>query len=131
MKITETKSEVSSYSGCANPLTNSCVQNSPEIQLAIVSAKKHTSVKDRVMDTNSKAVRGSIPANALMHMQKSSEDFREIVPTAPKHIAANGKQALMLLQSAAAFIPVQEAIGVALKIIEVCEVREIPMKVAR
>ena len=37
---------------------------------------------------------------------------------------ATGKQALKVLQSAAAFIPVpliREAVGVALKIIEVCE----------
>lgn len=53
------------------------------------------------------------------------------------YITASGKQALILLQSAAAVIPVpllQEAIGVALKIIEVCEVREIlfaQKKVAR
>ena len=45
-----------------------------------------------------------------------------------KYITASGKQVLTLLQSAAAVIPVpllQEAIGVAVKIIEVCEVREI------
>ena len=39
---------------------------------------------------------------------------------------ATGKQALVVLQSAAAFIPVpliREAVGVALKIIEVCEER--------
>ena len=37
---------------------------------------------------------------------------------------ATGKQSLKVLQSAAAFIPVpliQEAVGVALKIIEICE----------
>ena len=45
-----------------------------------------------------------------------------------KYITASGKQVLTLLQSAAAVIPVpmlREAIGVAVKIIEVCEVREI------
>lgn len=44
------------------------------------------------------------------------------------YITASGKQVLTLLQSAAAVIPVpmlREAIGVAVKIIEVCEVREI------
>ena len=44
------------------------------------------------------------------------------------YITATGEQALMLLQSAGALIPValiQEAIGVALKIIELCEVRKI------
>ena len=45
-----------------------------------------------------------------------------------KYISASGKQVLTLLQSAAAIIPIpmlQEAINVAVKIIEVCEVREI------
>ena len=48
---------------------------------------------------------------------------------------ATGKQALKVLQSAAAFIPVpliKEAVGVALKIMEVCEeqfeVRKIPLR---
>jgi hypothetical protein len=44
-------------------------------------------------------------------------------------MTASGKQVLTLLQSAAAVIPVpmlKEVIGVAVKIIEVCEVREIP-----
>ena len=58
-----------------------------------------------------------------------SEKPRDVIPTTTKYITATGKQALMLLQSAATLIPVpliQEAIGVALKIIEVCEVRKIP-----
>jgi hypothetical protein len=58
-----------------------------------------------------------------------SEDPPEVIPTTKTYIAASGKQALMLLQSAAGLIPVpliKEAIGVALKIIQVCEVRKIP-----
>ena len=45
-----------------------------------------------------------------------------------EYITASGKQVLTLLQSAATVIPVpmlKEAIGVAIKIIEVCEVRKI------
>ena len=45
-----------------------------------------------------------------------------------KYITASGKQVLTLLQSAATVIPVpmlQEAIGAAVKIIELCEVRQI------
>jgi hypothetical protein len=60
-----------------------------------------------------------------------SEKPREVIPTTKTYIAASGKQALMLLQSAAALIPVpliKEAIGVALNIIQVCEVRKIPPK---
>ena len=81
MKITEMKSEVSIDSGCANSLTNRCVQNSPENQLAIVSAEKdHTSVKDRVMEAKSEAVRGLI---FILPTQKSSETPREVVLTTP------------------------------------------------
>jgi hypothetical protein len=59
--------------------------------------------------------------------QKSSENSQKVVPTTIKYITASGKQVLTLLQSAAAVIPVpmlKETIGVAVKIIEVCEVRE-------
>jgi hypothetical protein len=48
-----------------------------------------------------------------------------------KYITASGKEVLTLLQSAAALIPVpmlREAIGVAVKIIEVCGVRKILRK---
>jgi hypothetical protein len=58
-------------------------------------------------------------------IQKLSENTRAVVPTTTQYIMATGKQALALLQSAASVIPVpllQEAIGVAMKIIEVCEV---------
>ena len=102
----------------ANFLTANCIQKLSESELAIVSAtKEYKSVKDRVVETNSGAVR-----------EKSSENPREVIPTTTKYIAATGKKVLTLLQSAATFIPVpliQETIGVALKIIEVCEVRKI------
>jgi hypothetical protein len=70
------------------------------------------------------------PTNYLTQIcnQESSENSRKVVPTMTKYITASGKQVLTLLQSAAAVIPVpmlQEAIGVAVKIIEVCEVRRI------
>ena len=84
-------------------------------------------MEDRVKETNSKAVRGLIHPNSLTHIsiQKSSETPRDVVPSKTKYIAATGKQALMF---SAALIPVpmmQEAIGVALKIIQMCEVRKI------
>ena len=71
-----------------------------------------------------------------MRIQKSSENTREVVPTTPKYIAANGKQALMLLQSAAAFMPVTARSKWSftkelVRIIEVCKAREILGKVAR
>ncbi|KIM39270.1 hypothetical protein M413DRAFT_29445 [Hebeloma cylindrosporum] len=56
--------------------------------------------------------------------EELSETTRALVPTTKQYIVASGKQSLTLLQSAASVIPVpllQEAIGVALKIIEVCE----------
>ena len=132
LNFTKTDSEVTINLGCANFLTTICVQKLPENELAIVSrTKEPTSVEDRVKETNSKAVRGLIHPNSLTHIsiQKSSETPRDVVPSKTKYIAATGKQALMLLQSAAALIPVpmmQEAIGVALKIIQMCEVRKIP-----
>ena len=59
-------------------------------------------------------------------IQESSEKSREVIPTTAEYVMATGKQTLMALQSAAAFIPVpliREAVGVALKIIKVCEKR--------
>jgi hypothetical protein len=63
-----------------------------------------------------------------------SEIHRKVIPTTTKYITAAGKQALILLQSAATLIPVsliQEAIGVAIKIIQICEVSKILAQVAR
>jgi len=48
------------------------------------------------------------------------------VPTKAEYTMATGKEILTLLQTAAGIIPVpllQDAIGVALNIIQVCEVR--------
>ena len=57
----KTKSEVRINSGCANISTTNFIQKLPENELAIVSkTKENTSVEDRVMETNSKAVRGLI-----------------------------------------------------------------------
>ena len=69
---------------------------------------------------------GSRPAIPLtdIGIQKLSDNSRTAVPTTD-YITATGKEVLIVLQSAAKVIPVpllQEAIGVALKIIEVCEV---------
>ena len=68
----------------------------------------------------------SYPASSLTHIgiQISSENPREVVPSTAQYIMDIGKQTLKVLQSAAAFIPVpliREAVGVALKIMEVCE----------
>ncbi|PPQ84114.1 hypothetical protein CVT26_013224, partial [Gymnopilus dilepis] len=54
----------------------------------------------------------------------SSQATRSSVPAAARYLAVTGKEVLTVLQSAAGIVPVpllQEAIGVALKIIEVCE----------
>ena len=71
---------------------------------------------------------GSRPAIPLtdIGIQKLSEFARTAVPTTSDYITTTGKEVLMVLQSAAEVIPVpllRDAIGVALKIIEVCEVR--------
>ena len=73
-KVRETNSEVSNEH-CANFLTTNCVQDLPINELSIVSTKKErTSVEDRDVETNSKAVvRGLIliapgPAISLTHI---------------------------------------------------------------
>ena len=68
----------------------------------------------------------SYPVLSLTHIwiQESSNNPREVIPSTSKYFMATGKQSLKVLQSAAAFIPVpliREAVGVALKIMEVCE----------
>ena len=55
-KVTETNTEVRNEH-CANFLTINCVQDLPTNELSIISTKKEcTSVEDRVVETNSKAV---------------------------------------------------------------------------
>ena len=64
----------------------------------------------------------------LSDHQKLSENLQSVVPTKTDYAMSTVKEVLTLSQSAAAMIPVpflQEAIGVALKIIQVCEVRRI------
>jgi len=61
--------------------------------------------------------------------------IQKVAPTTKDYAVATGKEVLAVLQSAASLIPVPflgEAIGVAIKVIEICEVRRIPpMNVAR
>ena len=62
----------------------------------------------------------------LIYWQKLSENLECIVPTKTDYAMATVKEVLTLAQSAASMIPVpflKETIGVALKIIQVCEVR--------
>ena len=71
---------------------------------------------------------GSRPAISLtsIWIQKLSENSQSAVPTKTDYAMATVKEVLTLAQSAASMIPVpflKEAIGVALKIIQVCEVR--------
>jgi len=71
---------------------------------------------------------GSRPAISLTSMwtQNLFENSQSVVPTKKDYTMATVKEVLTLSQSAAAVIPIpflQEAIGVALKIIQVCEVR--------
>ncbi|KAF8900857.1 hypothetical protein CPB84DRAFT_1847095 [Gymnopilus junonius] len=59
-------------------------------------------------------------------VKKSSSPGSAAVPTTTQYATATGKEVLTILESAAGIIPVpflQEAIGVALKIIQVCEER--------
>jgi hypothetical protein len=71
---------------------------------------------------------GSRPAIFLtsMWIQNLFENSQSVVPTKTDYAMATVKEILTLSQSAAGVTPVpflQEAIGVALKIIQVCEVR--------
>ena len=71
---------------------------------------------------------GSRPAISLtsIQIQKLSENSQSAVPTKTDYAVATVKEVLTLAQSAASVIPVpflKEAIGVALKIIQLCDVR--------
>ena len=73
---------------------------------------------------------GSRPAISLtfIRIQKLAENSQSesVVPTKTDYALATVKEVLTLAQSAASVVPVpflQEAIGVALKIIQLCEVR--------
>ena len=70
----------------------------------------------------------SRPAISLtsIWIQKLAENSQNVVPTKTDYAVATVKEVLTLSQSAASVIPVpllKEAIGVALKIIQLCEVR--------
>ena len=59
-------------------------------------------------------------------IQLLAENSQHVVPTRTDYAMATVKEVLTLSQSAASVIPVpflQEAIGLALKIIQLCEVR--------
>ena len=61
-----------------------------------------------------------------MWIQNLFENSQAVVPTKTDYTMATVKEVLTLSQSAAAVLPIpflQEAIEVALKIIQVCEVR--------
>ena len=61
-----------------------------------------------------------------MWIQNLVANSQSVVPTKTEYTIATVKEVLTLSQSAAGVMPVpflQEAIGVALEIIEVCEVR--------
>jgi hypothetical protein len=61
-----------------------------------------------------------------MWIQNLFKNSQSIVPTKTDYTMATVKEVLTLSQSAAVVIPIpflQEAIGVALKIIQICEVR--------
>ena len=129
-KSTKAKhSEVSTNLCRTIPLTHRCVQKLPQNPPTIVPAT--TSPKNQVIEPKSDKVcrvvgpRPAIPLTDIV-IQKLSENSWTAVPTTTDYITATGKEVLIVLESAAKVIPVpflQDAIGVALKIIEVCEVR--------
>jgi hypothetical protein len=114
-------------------LTQSPSQEPP---LATVEVAAPDPVVKKLMEPESDEVSGLIHVVwTLMSIcvQISSENTRAVVPSTTQYIVATGKQALALLQTAASVTPVplvQDAIGVARRIIEVCEVRAILFTVA-
>ena len=77
------------------------------------------------MKPNPDEVRSHYSLTSIL-IQKLSENSQSVVPTKTDYTIATVKEVLTLSQSAASVIPVpflKEAIGVALKIIQLCEVR--------
>jgi hypothetical protein len=122
-QTTEAKLEVRIDSSCVISLTQ--IQEHP---LAIVQHAAPVPVAKIFTEPESDEVNGlnQCPMGSdESFIQKLFENTLEVVPTKTQYIMASGKQALALLQTAASVIPVpllQDAIGVAMKIIEVCEV---------
>ncbi|PPQ97464.1 hypothetical protein CVT26_002812 [Gymnopilus dilepis] len=91
-------------------------------------SKKSTKGKEKEHDDESldtSEVKASTSNGRPKEMKAtSSNGSRSAAPSTGEYLAASGKEVLSILESAAGVIPVpllQEAIGVALKIIEVCE----------
>ena len=122
--------EVSIDSCCAISLTHSYVQ---ENQLAIVKVPAPVPVRTFFMEPESDEVSGlvhvlwTLTSICIQNLSKNAPKWAD-APTTMQYAMATGKEALALLHSAASIIPVpllKDAIGVAMKIIELCEVRGI------
>ena len=77
------------------------------------------------MEPNTDEVRSHCSLMSIL-TQKLAENSQSVVPTKTDYSMATVKEVLTLSQSAASVIPVpflKEAITVALKIIQLCEVR--------
>jgi hypothetical protein len=104
-----------------------------EHPLAIVAPDP---VAKNVMEQESDQVSGLIHVVwqlTSICIQILSQNTRAVVPSTTQYIMVTGKQALALLQTAATVTPVpllQDAIEIARKIIEICEVRGILYTVA-
>ena len=102
---------------------------------AIVPATTHA---ENVMESKPDEVGWSVhvPRSlTFIWIQRLSKNSQSVVPTKTDYAVATVKEVLTLAQSAASVIPVpflKETISVALKIIQLCEVRIIPpLKIAR
>jgi hypothetical protein len=112
-------------------LTHSCWQKLPENPQANIQAT--TSSKRQFMNLKADEVRGSIRVLQKfltdIWIQKLSENSQTVV-SITEYNTASMKAVLTMLQSVAGFMPfplaMQHAIGVALTIIQLCEVRWIP-----
>ena len=91
---------------------------------ATAFAENHTEPKpDEVRWSESVHILRSLTSICIQELPENSQS---VVPTKTDYAVSTVKEVLTLSQSAAFMIPVpflKEAIGVALKIIQVCEVR--------
>jgi len=124
------------FVGCAISLTHWWVQKLEAYPPTIAPASP--SVENQVTKPKANNVSWSVhvlQSLTSMCIQKLSENSTTAVSTTKDYAMATVKEVLTLSHSAAGVMPVpflREAIGVALKIIQVCEVRFIPpLNVAR
>ena len=127
-KSTEKKlPEVSANLCCAISLTYSCVQKleSPSTIVPTTTPAAAKSLKEPKPDEVRWSVRPAIFLTSIL-IQNFPKNSQSDVPTKTDYTITTVKEVLILAQSASLVVPVPfltEAIGIALKIMQLCEVR--------